>query len=971
MQRTRDSIADVFGERTPYRGEGKWPARVDVQLEEEPDRWVQSCCALCSSGCACDIAVKGDRIVGVRGRAVDRVNKGRLGPKGLHGWIAGKAPDRLTRPLVRTGKKQPEDSLHPVGEAFRPATWDEAMDLVVRRAREVIEQYTGDAIGFYNSGQLFLEDYYTLSLMAHVGVRTSNIDGNTRLCTATAAMSLQNSFGSDGQPGTYADIDTTDCLLIAGHDPASSQTVMWMRILDRLHGPDRPKLVVCDPRSTRTAQEADVHLANRLGTNVALCNGLIRQLIRKGYVEERFVAEHTVGFAELAARVEPYTLERTAQITQVPAVRLEQAAELIGTAPSLLSVVLQGFYQSHQATAAAVQINNIHLLRGMIGRPGCGILQSNGQPTAQNTRETGCDSDFAGFRNWQNPEHMAELARLWNVEPERIPHWSNKIDVMEMLRRAELRSLRMLWIIGTNPAVSLPELHRVREILASPGLFVVVQDGYMTETARLADVVLPAALWGEKTGTFTNSDRTVHLSRKAVEPPGEARADMDVFLDFSRRMGFRDKDGQPLIKWTTPEECFEAWKACTRGRFCDYTGITYARLAEGSGIQWPCNEEDAPRGTPRLYADGVFETAADDCQTFGHDLETGALRTAQEYRASDPRGRAILKAADYRAPLEEPDDTYPFWLTTGRLVYHFRTRTRTGRSPALQEAAGEAFVEIDEQDAARLGIRDGQLVEVSSRRGSVELQARVLGPGGILPGHLFIPFHYGYWDDTEGRLRAANELTLTAWDPVSKQPLFKCAAAAVRLPGQGPLRRAHSELFQQALRRSKEAADKALSSLHRDRAHVADYLGMLSQAHEELAGACRTVAGQHLQEPMVQDGLHTLASLSEQCLEGLRPFMDRYRALPAKELPPGKLQQVLFPTARTGSFGLLRDLHALLVLASEVEVSTLVVMQAARVLGDEALLAACTASKEQVARQKAWLVTHLQHRAPHTLVVPQ
>jgi anaerobic selenocysteine-containing dehydrogenase len=286
---------------------------------------------------------------------------------------------------------------------------------------------------------------------------------------------------------------------------------------------------------------------------------------------------------------------------------------------------------------------------------------------------------------------------------------------------------------------------------------------------------LPAAIWGEKTGCFTNPDRTVHISHKAVEPPGEARSDLDIFLDYCRRMDFRDKDGGPLVKWSDAEGAFESFKQMTRGRPCDYTGLSYAKLSGGSGIQWPCNAEH-PQGRERLYTDGVFSTDADYCEIYGHDLMTGAVITPEEYRAQNPRGKAIIKSADYMPPVEQPDETYPFMLTTGRVVYHWHTRTKTGRVPELQAAAPDAFVQIAAQDAAQYGIVEGDLVEVESRRGKVHVRARL---GDIETGHLFVPFHYGYWDEHD-HPRAANELTITDWDPVSKQPYFKFAAVRIR-----------------------------------------------------------------------------------------------------------------------------------------------------------------------------------------------
>ncbi|HYC30097.1 MAG TPA: molybdopterin oxidoreductase family protein, partial [Chitinophagaceae bacterium] len=390
------------------------------------------------------------------------------------------------------------------------------------------------------------------------------------------------------------------------------------------------------------------------------------------------------------------------------------------------------------------------------------------QPTAQNTRETGADGDLPGFRNWGNEDHVKELAALWNIDPIIIPHWAPPTHAMQIWRYAEQGSIKFLWISGTNPAVSLPELARIRTILKKEDLFVVVQDAFMTETTKHADLVLPAAIWGEKTGTFTNVDRTVHISHKAVEPPGEARSDLDIFLDYARRMEFKDKDGAPLINWTTPEEVFEGWKKCSRGRPCDYTGMSYAKLSEGSGIQWPCNEQ-YPDGAKHLYTDGVFNTSLEICETYGHDLDTGAANTKEEYKTMDPKGKAFLKATDFQPPHEIPDKDYPLMLTTGRLVYHFHTRTKTGRSKELNSAAPDAYVQLSLEDAEKYGIQEGDMVEVSSRRGKVTEAAKI---GGIIPGHVFIPFHYGYWDNDE-RSRAANELTITEWDPVSKQPHYK------------------------------------------------------------------------------------------------------------------------------------------------------------------------------------------------------
>jgi anaerobic selenocysteine-containing dehydrogenase len=772
-----DRIADIWGTRTPHGRDEPWPVRVDLHLEQglaeaDVDRWVQSACVLCSNGCGCDIAVKDGRMVGVRGRAADVVNHGRLGPKGLYGSWQWQGRDRLTRPLVREGGELVETD------------WDTAMGRIVARSRQLLDEVGPLSHGFYTSGQLFLEEYYTLAVLGKAGLGTPHMDGNTRLCTATAAAAMKESFGSDGQPGSYTDIESCDAVFLFGHNMAETQTVLWMRILDRVHGADPPRIVAVDPRRTPVAEAAvetgGVHLAPMPGTNQALMNALVREVIVNGWVDREYVEAHTVGFDELAATVEPYTPQRAANICRVPAADVRRAAEIFGTSRRVLSTVLQGFYQSHQATAAACQVNNLHLLRGMIGRAGCGILQMNGQPTAQNTRETGADGDLSGFRNWDNAEHVEQLARLWNVDPLLIPHWAPPTHAMQLWRYAEQGSIRFLWISATNPAVSLPELGRVREILAREELFVVVQDGFRTETAQYADVVLPAALWGEKQGTYTNVNRTVHLSDKAVEPPGEARSDLDIFLDYARRMDFRDRDGAPLIRWTDPEGAFKAWQECSRGRLCDYTGLSYATLRGGSGIPWPCTDEQ-PEGADRLYADGVFPTDAAVCESYGHDLLTGGAVDEQTYRALRPDGRAFFKAAPYTQPPEVASEEFPFAVISGRTAYHFHTRTKTGRSRQLDRAASGPWVELSAGDARRLGVAEGDLVRVESPRGAVEAPARI---GRGRDGVVFVPFHYGYWDTPTGHMpdghpRAANELTITEWDPVSKQPLHKVAAARV------------------------------------------------------------------------------------------------------------------------------------------------------------------------------------------------
>lgn len=667
-----------------------------------------------------------------------------------------------------------------------------------------------------------------------------------------------------------------------------------------------------------------------------------------------------------------YTPARTEQITGVKAADVEKAARIIGESPSLLSTCLQGVYQSNQATASACAVNNINLLRGHIGKPGSGIFQMNGQPTAQNNRESGCDGEFPGFRNYSNPNHMQELADLWNIDYNNLPHWNQPTHVENMLNYIAAGSMEMFWISGTNPLVSLPNLQRVRELLTKPEIFVVIQDLFPTETTAIADVVLPAAQWGEKTGCFTNVDRTVHLSHKAVEPPGEARADLDIFIDFSNRMGFQDKDGNPLIGWSTPEDGFNAFKQLTKGRPCDYSGLTYAKLTGGSGIQWPCTEKEWPNGKERLFEDGVFFTDTEYCESFGHDLETGAPYTKAEYEAMNPNGKAILKACHYIPHTEMPNDEYPFALSTGRLTRHFHTRTKTGRTKALQDAAPEAKITISPQDADELGVRDGEEVIVESCRGAVQLPVLV---GEIAPKNAFIPFHYGYFDAKDDRARAANELTTDAWDPVSKQPMFKGGAIRIRKCDSNTV-----EIHQHqtaAIRRAeanKPSATEVGDSTKRKR-HIELWLGATEESIELLAKACTDLIPKLTHDLEVLSGLRILHRIATGVLKQLQPCIDKYHidSRYGREVSVA-LSGTLFPwhsdDASISAYGTLATLQGLLIYLANTEGHLAALGPASQALWDAEFVEAVRKASEGIGRCQAWVKHQITARAPQTLVVP-
>ena len=647
------------------------------------------------------------------------------------------------------------------------------MELVVDRFNEALATEGPDAVGIYNSGQLLLEEYYTLGKIARAGLGIATIDANTRLCTATTGAALMESFGADGPPGAFDDFEHAECIVLVGHNAAEQSTVLWMRILAAKGGSLRPKLIVVDPRRTLTVSSgADLHLQLKPGTNVALLNGLNHLLIENGTIDRDFIAQHTVKFDQFREIVSRYPPERVETICGVPAAQLRTAAEWIGRSKTTVTTCLQGVYQSNQATAAACAVNSMHLLMGKIGRPGCAPMQFAGQPSSMNTRETGADGTYPAYRNWEDQNHMRDLAKRWNVPVELLG--KRPVSAPQIFELCEKGYIKVLWNICTNPAVSM--MHRSTHLRTLNGVFLVVQDCFAdTETAQLADVVLPSAMWGEKTGCMTNAERRCTLLRNAVEPPGEARADLDIFLDFARRMNLHDVDGRPLFGYTDSEGAFDEWRDISRGYIPDYSGMTYGKLSERAGIQWPCNDAH-PEGTVRLYTDHHFPTEWEISESYEQDLETGHEHTLEEYREKrDPRGRAVLIATDYQPPLDTTDDQFPVIAITGRQAYHWHTRTKTGKAPPLHDAAPEVFVAVNAADAERLGVLDGDRIRVVSRRGSVIAPAKV---GEVVPpGVVFVPFHYGDLGDDH----AANNLTPQTWDPVSQQPVQKVAAVRIEL----------------------------------------------------------------------------------------------------------------------------------------------------------------------------------------------
>jgi ferredoxin-nitrate reductase len=730
----------------------------NLAINGEPDRWVHSACILCSNGCGLDIAVKDDHIVGVRGDIHHPVNFGHLGPKGENGWVANNSSRRGTAPMIRRKKHGP----------LEPVSWQEAMDFFIEKLQQAWNQ-GHENLACYNSGQLTIEEFYTLGKLWRGGLQSSNIDGNTRLCTATSATGLMANFGADGPVASYVDIDQADLLCLYGHNVAEVQTVLWERMLAAKQR-NGARIIVADPRKSPTVRQgADLHLQLRGGTNVALMNGIIHLLIAGGWVRRDFVDSYTVGYDVLDAVTRDYPPERVAEICGIAQHELETAAEWIGTTPRMVSTVLQGFYQSVEATASSSLVNTVHLLTGAIGKPGSGPLLMAGQPSAMSNREAGADGSYPGYRNPHNPKHMKELAEHWNIDFEQF-HPEVPKDILTMMETAERGEIEFMWVIGTNPLVSLPDQNRTRRIFER--LFVVVQDPfYDTESVELADIYFPAAMWGEKTGCVTNADRSVNLLLKAVEPPGQARTDLEIFVEVANRLGFKDKNGKPLITFKDSREAFEEWRKVSKGRPCDYSGMTYELILQMGAVRWPCNEQH-PKGSERLYEDLKFWTGIDDCESYGADFLTGNKHTRSDYERIDPKGRAFLKPVHWRRQPNPVTEEHPYLLITGRVVYHFHTRTKTGRSKALNERTPHAYVEVHPEDAHRLGIQTGDRVEITSPHGRWEGPAMVVDT--VRPGELFVPFHFGQGD------QSANQHTWYARDPVSQQPQLKSSPVAIR-----------------------------------------------------------------------------------------------------------------------------------------------------------------------------------------------
>ncbi len=770
----------------------------------------RSICCYCGTGCGVIIESADDRIVGVRGDPEHPANFGRLCSKGNTLHLAAVNTGRATVPLLRESR-----AVLPA-----PTNWDNALDVAAERFAAIIREHGPDAVAFYVSGQLLTEDYYVFNKLARALVGTNNIDSNSRLCMSSAVAAYKATLGSDAVPCSYADIDLADLMLIAGSNTAFAHPIVFRRIeAAKEKNPDL-KLIVIDPRRTDTAASADLHLAITPGSDALLYSAMLHVLLWEGLTDNAFIAQHTNGFSDLRTQLTEFTPGAVATACGVKAEEIVTAARLFGNAKAPLSFWCQGLNQSIHGTANGAALIHLHLATGKIGQPGMGPFSLTGQPNAMGGRETGTMANLLpGHRDINNPTDRAELAALWHIPA--LPEKPGKTAV-ELFNALADGSIKAVWIACTNPAQSLPDLAKVRTALTKAE-FVVVQDAWGdTETCAFADLLLPAATWGEKDGTVTNSERRISRVRAAVAPPGEARADWRIARDFALKLSEKVGDGKTaLFDFHSVEEVYAEYVKTTIGRDLDIGGLSHETLDRLGPLQWPVRDGI---GTDRLYTD---------------------------HRFAFPDGKAKFIPIDTRLTAEAPDARHPFRLLTGRLRDQWHGMSRTGRVPRLYSHEPEPRIEIHASDLHRRSWQEGQLMRVKSRRGEIVLPLAV--SEAVKPGQSFVAMHWGARSLSHDGI---NALTIPAFDPVSKQPELKHAALRIE-PATLPWR--------MVVLRSPELAADANEKVLAWRARLAPLLAGFDYATLTLDGRERPLIALRiaLAAPLPAERIEQIATILE------------------------------------------------------------------------------------------------------------
>lgn len=688
-------------------------------------------CGYCSTGCGLRIHLKDGEAVGLTPETEYPVNLGMACPKGWEALRVLESDDRATEPLVR----QPDGSTKPV-------SWHDALTLFTDRFKSIQKEHGNDSVAFLSTGQIPSEEMAFLGALGRFGMNIKHGDGNTRQCMATAVAAYKESFGFDAPPYTYDDYEQSDCLVFVGANLCIGHPIMWERVL---RNQNDAEIIVLDPRRTETAMAASQHLQLRPKADLVLLYAITHCIIEMGLVDQDFVDKHTNGFDELCEHVKQFSPEAVEDEVGITATEIRRAATSIGNANAASLWWTMGVNQSYQGTRTAQAMINIALITGNIGKPGTGANSITGQCNAMGSRLWSNTTNLFGHHQFQNEADRIKVANALEMDPQCIPSepsWSYD-RIIEGIRNGEIRGL---WVIATNPAHSWINQGDVRALLDKLD-FLVVQDMYhSTETAQHADLLLPAAGWGEKEGTFINSERRYGLLKKVCKAPGSALADFQIFRAVAHYWGV----GEQFSKWTDPEAAFRLMQKASEGKPSDITGIKgYKQIDECGGIQWPWSAQDAENATAgnpetqrRLFADGQFY---------------------------HPDGKARLIVDENQSMPEPPDGEYPFLLMTGRgTVSQWHTQTRTSKSPVLRKLyPNQAYIEINSDDAASMDINNGDTVSITSRRGQVSAKAWIVPT--VRPGHAFMPMHY----------ETTNLLTLEHFDPHSRQPSYKDCAVQI------------------------------------------------------------------------------------------------------------------------------------------------------------------------------------------------
>lgn len=729
-----------------------------VPATRQPTATTRLICGFCATGCGLDVHLHEGEAVGLTPSNDHPVNLGMACPKGWEALTPLAAPDRATTPLLR------DDHGH-----LRPVDWPTALGAFVTRMRAVQREHGPESVAFLSTGQIVTEEMAFLGALAKFGMGMRHGDGNTRQCMATSVAAYKESFGFDAPPYSYADFEESDVIVLVGSNLCLTHPIMWERIT---RNPHDPEIVVVDPRRTETASAATLHLAPNPKSDLVLLNGIAHLVVANGWVDEAFVRDHTTGYADLVRHLSAYPPERTCAETGIDRADLERVARLIGTGARVSLWWTMGVNQSHDGTRTAQAIINLALLTGNIGRPGTGANSITGQCNAMGSRLFSNTTNLLGGHDFANPDHRAKVAGILGLDEAVIPDgpsWAYD-RIIEGINRGEIRGL---WIIATNSAHSWINQHEVSRLLDKLD-FLVVQDLYTTtETAQHADLVLPAAGWAEKEGTFINSERRLGLVKRVARAPGQALADFWIFRAVADAWGC----GEQFARWTDPEAVFGLLQELSAGQPCDLTGVRGYEEVDSAVVQWPYRVSDRidPGDGGGASADRVDPRGPDGGGPLGPVDATDARaqrRLFADGRFFTPDGRARLVAGDPTVPLERPSAEFPLVLLTGRgSSAQWHTGTRTSKSATLRALAPDgAWVEIDPADAAERGIQGGQQVVVRSARGRMLARAHVTPTVGR--GRVFVSMH-------DAR---TNRLTFAAFDPQSRQPSYKYAAVQVALP---------------------------------------------------------------------------------------------------------------------------------------------------------------------------------------------